>query len=78
MLAIEYHVHIWQVSPQLRCADTCQIWMKFKECNRNFCQIENFACGEIDERDFSNPLPVSLYQNSNWATHSDIPSAYLI
>ena len=22
-LAIEYHVHIWQVSPQLNCGDTC-------------------------------------------------------
>ena len=30
MLAIEYHVHIWQVSPQLSCGDTCQIWMIFK------------------------------------------------
>ena len=55
MLAIEYHVHIWQVSPQLSCGDTCQIWMKFKECNRYYCQIENFAYGEIDERNFSNP-----------------------
>ena len=24
-LAIEYRVHIWQVSPQLSCGDTCQI-----------------------------------------------------
>ena len=27
ILAIVYHVHIWQVSPQLGCGDTCQIWM---------------------------------------------------
>ena len=27
MLAIEYRVHIWQVSPQLDCGSTCQIWM---------------------------------------------------
>ena len=39
VLAIEYHVHIWQVSPQLSCGDTCQIWIRFKECNRYFCQI---------------------------------------
>ena len=57
MLAIEYHVHIWQVSPQLSCGDICQIWMRFKECNRYFCQIEYFAYGEIDERNFSNPHP---------------------
>ena len=25
-LTIEYHVHIWQVSPQLDCGDTCKIW----------------------------------------------------
>ena len=25
MLAVEYHVYIWQVSPQLSCSDTCQI-----------------------------------------------------
>ena len=57
MLAIELHVHIWQVSPQLSCGDTCQIWMRFKECKRYFCEIENFAYGEIDERSFSNPTP---------------------
>ena len=57
MLAIEYHVHIWQVLPQLSCGDTCHIWMWFKECNRYFCEIDNFAYGEIDERSFSNPHP---------------------
>ena len=60
-LAIEYHAHIWQVSPQLSCCDTCQIWMRFKEWNRYFCRIENFACGEIDERNFSNPHPWSTW-----------------
>ena len=29
-LAIEYHVYIWQVSPQLSCDDICQIWMWFE------------------------------------------------
>ena len=57
LLTIEYRVHIWQVSPQLSCRDTCQIWMRFKECNRYFCEIANFAYGEIDERSFSNPHP---------------------
>ena len=27
MLAIVYNVYIWQVSPQLSCHATCQIWM---------------------------------------------------
>ena len=57
MLAIEYHVYIWQVSPQLSCGDTCQTWMWFRESNRYFCKIENFAYGEISERSFSNPHP---------------------
>ena len=57
MLAIECHFHIWQVLPQLSCGDTCQIWMWFKEFNGYFCEIENFAYGEIDERSFSNPHP---------------------
>ena len=29
-LPVEYHVHIWQVSPQLSCSDTHQIWKWFK------------------------------------------------
>ena len=45
MLAIEYHVHIWQVLPQLSCGDTCQIWIWFKDFKRYFCEIENFAYG---------------------------------
>ena len=56
-LAIEYHVYIWQVSPQLSCGDICQIWMWFEESNMYFCHIENFTYGEINERSFSNPHP---------------------
>ena len=56
-LAIEYHVYIWQVSSQLSCGDTCQIWMWFKESSRYFCKIENFVYGEITERSFSKPHP---------------------
>ena len=58
---IEYHVCIWQVSPQLSCGDTCQIWKWFKESNRYFCQIENFDFGEFNERSFSNPHPRSQW-----------------
>ena len=57
-LAIEYHVYIWQVSPQLSCGDPCEIWMWFKYANRYFGEIENFAYGEINERGFSNPNPI--------------------
>ena len=69
-LAIEYHVYIWQVSPQLSCGDTCQIWMWFRESNRYFCKIENLAYGEISERSFSNPhpridIPASVWHQAN-------------
>ena len=56
-LDTEYHVCIWQVSPQLSCGDTCQIWMWFKGSNSYFCKIEKFAYGEINERSFSSPHP---------------------
>ena len=55
-LAIEYHVYIWQVSPQLSCG-TCQIWMWLKEFNMYFCKIENFAHGEINEWSFRKTPP---------------------
>ena len=67
-LAIEYRVHIWQVSPQLSCGDTCQIWMWFGESNRYFCKIENFAYGEISERSFSNPQPRCSYNAVQYNT----------
>ena len=57
MLAIEYHGHIWQVSPQLSCVDICQIWMWYKEYHRYFGRIENLAHGEMNERSFSKPRP---------------------
>ena len=56
-LTVKYRIYIWQVSPQLSCGDTCQIWMWFDESNMYFCEIENFAYGEINERSFSNPHP---------------------
>ena len=54
-LAIACHVYIWQVSPQLCCGDTCQIWLWFNEFNWYFYKAENFAFEEINERSFSNP-----------------------
>ena len=41
-LAIEYHINIWQVAPQLSCGDTCQMWMCFKKSYRYFCKIKIF------------------------------------
>ena len=61
-LPIDYHIYFWQVSPQLSCGDTCQIWMWYRESNWYFCKIEKFAYGEINERSFGNPQPCT----SSW------------
>ena len=70
-LAIEYRVYIWQVSPQLSCSDACQIWMWFRESNRYFCKIENFAYGEISERSFSNPHPRADRMNGQFLVYHE-------
>ena len=61
--AIDYHIYIWQVSLQLSCSGTCQIWMWFKESRRHFRKMENFAYGEINEWSFSNPHPWFIRPN---------------
>ena len=76
-LDIEHHVYIWQVSPQLSCCDTCQVWMWIKESNSYFCEIENFAYGETNERSFSNPHPrISNYipRHTVWCNYLSMPS----
>ena len=57
MLAIEYHVHICQVSPQLSCGDTSQIWMWYKESNRYFCRIKILLTEKLTNRAFVTPTP---------------------
>ena len=58
ILAIEYHVYIWQVSPQLSCGDTCQIWIWFKESKGYLCNLKNFACEKLTNRYSVTPTPV--------------------
>ena len=38
--------------------------MGFEEYNMDFCEIENFAYGEIKERSFSNPNPWSIVRRN--------------
>ena len=64
-LAIEQHIHIWQVSLQLCCSDICQIWLK--EFNRCFCKIKNFAYREINKQSLSNPHPRFVSLNTTAA-----------
>ena len=68
MLAIEYHVYIWQVSPQLSCSDTCQIWMWFKESNRYFCKIKILLTEKLANGALITPTPGP---RQIWRPHDD-------
>ena len=63
-LYIRHHLHIWQVSPQLSCVDTCPIWTWFKRSNRHFSETNNASKRDIYERSFSYSHPWS----SQWIT----------
>ena len=39
-IPMEYRIHIWQVSLQPSCSDTCQIWMWSKKSDRYFRKTE--------------------------------------
>ena len=56
-LPVKCQVYIWQVSPQLSCGDTWQIWTWLKVSDLYFCKIKISRNGEINERSFSNPHP---------------------
>ena len=56
-LPIWYHVHICQVSLQLSCRDTWQIWTWLEVSNLYFCWINISRNEEIHEWSFCNPQP---------------------
>ena len=68
MLAIKYHVHIWQALPQLSCGGTGQIWCIYS--SKYLFMIKNTAYGEIDERSFGNP-------HTGLHCHSVVPGAHI-
>ena len=51
--------HICQVSPQLSCSDTSQMWMWSKKINKYLPKIRYYPNEEIDKRNFSKHLPMS-------------------
>ena len=67
--------YIWQVSPQLSCGDTCQIWMWFRECNK----IEKSTHREINERGFSTPTPddICTHAGKNMLCNQNISYAII-
>ena len=38
-----HHIHIWQVSPQLSCGNTCQIWTWYTIANMYFGDAEKLG-----------------------------------
>ena len=68
VLPIEYFAHIWQVSLQLSCGDTCQIWMSFKQSNRYICKVTNFHNREINKQNFSHS-GLGQYRDNIWKSH---------
>ena len=54
---IIYHIHIWQISLQPSCGDTCQIWTRFKGLRRHFPKMKNVCNGEINKGKSSYPHP---------------------
>ena len=56
-LIFEYHVYIQQVSLQLGCGETRQIWVWPKEFSGYFLKSEFFPRKGINERSFSKPHP---------------------
>ena len=52
------HNHIWQVSPQLSCGDTCQIWVWYFIDNVCFESAENLGKKkQTEEIGLANPTP---------------------
>ena len=71
----EYHIHIWQVSLQLCCSDTCQIWLWFKGYKRNFCKLEISSMEKLTNGALVGPHP-SPDLRRPW--DMSLPSDYLV
>ena len=63
MLAIKYHVYIYQVSLQLSSADTCQKCMWLKQSNGYFCKIAYFFTGKPRDGALVTPIPKPISFN---------------
>ena len=55
LLPVEYHIHIWQVLPQLSCGGNWQIWMWSKKSESYVWKSENFSNIDINKQSFINP-----------------------
>ena len=53
------HIHIWQVSPQLSCGNTCQIWTSYSIANMYFGDVQILGKKRNGGNRLSNPHPRS-------------------
>ena len=76
---IEYHFHIWQVSPHLSCGDIRQIPKWFKELSRYLCRIKYFLDEEIRAASVTptNTIILLLLYNHVAQYATAIPALYL-
>ena len=51
------HIHIWQVPPQLRCDDTCQIYTWYSIVNVCFDNAQNLVNNGMEEIGLVPPTP---------------------
>ena len=52
------HVHIWQMSPQLSCNDTCLLWMWYHTVNMCFGSAKILGNNGMEEIGSVTPTPV--------------------
>ena len=53
----KHHIYIYQLSPQLSCGDTWQIWRWFKGYYVYFYKVKIYQTENYTKRSFSNPKP---------------------
>ena len=63
LLSMDHCVHIWQVSPQLCCGDTCQIWIWFWGFERYLAKSIIALMEELLKGSFQSPTLDSYLWN---------------
>ena len=57
MLDYSNHIRFWQMSPQLSCGDTCQIWTWYSIANDSFDISKNSENNGTEEIGLVTPTP---------------------
>ena len=60
------HIHIWQVSPLLSCADTCQIWLYIQQLSTILIILWNWKKKKKKKKNLTN---TNNQNRENWLDH---------